>query len=94
MCYVDLVGDYSSLVEEKGKISRQSRSHLDPDIKSAVLPRLPGWRGAFGQAAAAQSHLASGTITAPSISADPCWPRQSDLPRRANMSEFLRMLHR
>src|SRR5262249_18170044 len=43
-------------------ISRQRRCHLDPDIKFSVLPRLPGWRGALGQAAQAQSHLAKAAI--------------------------------
>ena len=32
-------------------------AHLDPDINSASVPRLPGWRGAFGQAGAAERHL-------------------------------------
>lgn len=31
--------------------------HLDPDLDTAVAERLPGWRGAFGQVGAAQSHL-------------------------------------
>jgi hypothetical protein len=32
-------------------------AHLDPDINSESIPRLPGWRGAFGQAGAAERHL-------------------------------------
>lgn len=57
--YGDLPGDYGSLVEDltKGKITRHSPCHLDPDIDASVLRRLPGWRGALGQAGAAQSHL-------------------------------------
>ena len=62
--YVDLIGDYGSLVEDltKGKISRDRRCHLDPDIRSSVRTRLPGWRGALGQAGAAQSHLANAGV--------------------------------
>lgn len=34
--------------------------HYDPDLNHASIPNRPaGWRGAFGQAYAAQSHLAS-----------------------------------
>ncbi|MBN8957102.1 MAG: hypothetical protein J0H17_11115, partial [Rhizobiales bacterium] len=59
--YMDLIGDYESLVEDltKGKIDRHSRCHLDPDLNPSVLPRLPGWRGALGQVGAAQSHLSN-----------------------------------
>src|SRR4051794_34886590 len=59
--FIDLIGDYSSLVEDltKGRIDRYSRCHLDPDLKSSVLPRLPGWRGALGQVGAAQGHLSN-----------------------------------
>jgi len=32
-------------------------AHLDPDLNSASVPRLPGWRGVFGQAGAAERHL-------------------------------------
>lgn len=63
--YIDLNGDYGSLVEDltKGKIDRHSRCHLDPDLKSSVLPRLPGWRGALGQVGAAQSHLSNAGVS-------------------------------
>jgi hypothetical protein len=38
--------------------SRQGISaHLDPDLVASALERLPGWRGMFGQANAASSHL-------------------------------------
>lgn len=63
--YVDLIGNYGSLVEDltKGKINRHSRCHLDPDLKPSVLPRLPGWRGAIGQVGAAQGHLSNAGIS-------------------------------
>lgn len=32
-------------------------AHLDPDLNCASVPRHPGWRGAFGQANAAEKHL-------------------------------------
>src|SRR5690348_9179020 len=31
--------------------------HLDPDINNESVPRKPDWRGAFGQANAAEGHL-------------------------------------
>jgi len=59
--YVDLIGDYGSLVEDltKGKIERHRHCHVDPDLNPSVLPRLRGWRGALGQVGAAQSHLSN-----------------------------------
>jgi hypothetical protein len=48
------------LVEELtgGRIERTRRCHLDPDLDPGSLPRTVGWRPAFGQINAAQSHLA------------------------------------
>ncbi|NBB93924.1 MAG: hypothetical protein GVY32_12245 [Gammaproteobacteria bacterium] len=40
-----------------GRIRRSSRAHLDPDLVAADRPRPSGWRGVFGQEAAAQGHL-------------------------------------
>ena len=55
--YVDL----GILVEQltKGRISRNRYCHLDPDLDATSLPRANGWRPAFGQIGAAQSHLAN-----------------------------------
>lgn len=47
-----LIGELSD-----GRLGADSPCHLDPDIEYDLLPRQPGWRGAFGQAGAAQSHL-------------------------------------
>lgn len=41
----------------EGRVPAATPCHLDPDIDRARLPRAPGWRGAFGQCAAAQGHL-------------------------------------
>lgn len=41
----------------KGGVTGRQRCHLDPDLYADALPRLPGWRPAFGQAENAQSHL-------------------------------------
>lgn len=53
-----------SLVEDLtgGKIERTRRCHLDPDLDAGSLPRAAGWRPAFGQINAAQSHLARHAI--------------------------------
>ncbi|MGA7676408.1 MAG: hypothetical protein WCA78_15350 [Rhizomicrobium sp.] len=52
------------LVEELtgGKYKRTHRCHLDPDLDAGSLPRTVGWRPAFGQIGAAQSHLARHAI--------------------------------
>ena len=57
--YTDLLGPYGNLVEDLtgGKIGRDRPCHLDPDIVTGSVARLPGWRGALGQVAAAQGHL-------------------------------------
>ena len=41
----------------RGRLTADAPCHLDHDIDRARLPRAPGWRGAFGQCAAAQGHL-------------------------------------
>jgi hypothetical protein len=58
--YRDLVGLYGDLVADltHGRLNGDSRCHADPDIDEGVMDRQPGWRGALGQVAAAQGHLA------------------------------------
>lgn len=60
--YRDILFDGQSLGKlvhdlTDGKFSPERPAHLDPDLNSASVPRLPGWRGAFGQAGAAEAHL-------------------------------------
>ena len=43
----------------RGKISGSHPAHLDPDLAPGALERLAGWRPAFGQVSASQSHLAA-----------------------------------
>ncbi|MBU6296882.1 MAG: hypothetical protein KGJ79_04965 [Alphaproteobacteria bacterium] len=45
-----------------GRYKRTSRCHLDPDLDSEAVPRIAGWRPAFGQINSAQSHLARHAI--------------------------------
>ncbi|MCE7983145.1 MAG: hypothetical protein DYG89_18370 [Caldilinea sp. CFX5] len=40
-----------------GRIDRQTRTHLDPDLYATICARPPAWRPLFGQDGAAQSHL-------------------------------------
>lgn len=40
-----------------GKITGDMPAHLDPDLNSASVPRLPGWKAIFGQVGAAERHL-------------------------------------
>jgi len=46
-----------------GRVRRGDRAHLDPDLARGAIPRLPGWRPAFGQIDSAQSHLAGQGVT-------------------------------
>lgn len=57
--FADLQGPHASLVADltSGRLSGDSFCHLDPDIDHSLRPRSPEWRGAFGQAGAALSHL-------------------------------------
>jgi hypothetical protein len=45
-----------------GRVSPSDGAHLDPDLRRDSLARAAGWRPIFGQAAAAQSHLANQEI--------------------------------
>jgi hypothetical protein len=40
-----------------GKVRREFRAHLDPDVREELLPHVTGWRPALGQHGAAQGHL-------------------------------------
>ncbi|HLX05396.1 MAG TPA: hypothetical protein VKR28_07665, partial [Candidatus Binatus sp.] len=42
----------------RGRIRQSDGAHLDPDLRRDSIARARGWRPIFGQAAAAQSHLA------------------------------------
>jgi hypothetical protein len=57
--YGDLTGPYAELVTAltRGRLDANSWCHFDPDLVAACLPRLPGWRGALGQAGSSQGHL-------------------------------------
>jgi hypothetical protein len=57
-------GNCGNLVRDltKGKLTSETRTHLDPDLRKESLSRRTGWLPAFGQSAAAQSHLASNSV--------------------------------
>jgi hypothetical protein len=46
----------------RSRIGRHDGAHLDPDLRRDAIARTAGWRPVFGQAAAAQSHLANQKI--------------------------------
>ena len=53
-----LVSDLSN-----NRINATQHVHVDPDIDSQILNNRPeGWRGAFGQVGAAQSHLSKNGV--------------------------------
>lgn len=58
--YGDLRSDLAELADHLsgGRLHAAQPCHIDPDLDPlALAPRLPGWRGALGQAGAALSHL-------------------------------------
>jgi hypothetical protein len=77
-----------------GRIPRDAPAHLDPDLDPGARPRAPGWRAAFGQTGAAQSHLAKhaigpgdlflffGWFKAAEATADGAWQFKSDAPNQ------------
>jgi len=52
------------LVEDvtRGRVRSEHRAHLDPDLRPEIYPRVAGWRPLFGQAGAAQAHLAAQAV--------------------------------
>jgi hypothetical protein len=62
----DVRGPYGRLVRDLtgGRLTPDDWCHLDPDINPGNLPRPAGWRGALGQAGAAQGHLANQGVQA------------------------------
>jgi len=55
----------------------EARAHLDPDLAIDVIPRAEGWRPAFGQVGAAQSHLLNQGVTVGDIFLFFGWYRQT-----------------
>ena len=51
--------ELGALVERltKGKVLRRTGAHLDPDLRTEMRPRLPGWKPSLGQHKIAQAHL-------------------------------------
>ncbi len=43
----------------EGRVAGSTPAHLDPDLRADAHPRPAAWRPAFGQAGAAQAHLAN-----------------------------------
>jgi hypothetical protein len=64
--YGDLANGIAEIVTDltRGRITREHRCHLDPDLDPTSLPRQPGWRGSLGQVSTAQTHLANNLVTA------------------------------
>ena len=55
----------SEIVESltQGKLLSNQSCHLDLDLRFESIPRLNGWRPAFGQVGAAQTHLENQGVT-------------------------------
>ena len=76
-------GDQSvgALVESltSSKVAAKHPAHLDPDLDRGARPRNPGWRPAFGQTGAAQTHLAQHGIGAGDLFLFFGWFREAEL---------------
>jgi hypothetical protein len=62
-----------------GRVSTEHPAHLDPDLDHGVRPREAGWRPAFGQTGAAQTHLAQHGIGAGDLFLFFGWFREAEL---------------
>jgi len=65
--YSEIKFDHTSIAPlvfdlTKGRIPSHYRAHLDPDLVSGSLPRMPEWRPLLGQTGAAQGHLRNNAI--------------------------------
>lgn len=59
LCHGDInIGDLAADLTNN-RLGRESHVHFDPDLYGPILERKPGWKPAFGQVSAAQSHLAN-----------------------------------
>ena len=54
-----VIDDFSRMVQDLSgaRVTGRNRVHLDPDLDKDTLKRVDGWKPAFGQTGAAQSHL-------------------------------------
>lgn len=55
------VGDLVASLTDR-KYGASSYTHVDPDLSHEMMERPPGWRPAFGQVDAAQSHLVNNEV--------------------------------
>ena len=58
--YADIMRMLSPTIRDSGtkiKMTDRISCHLDPDTRQSAKRRAQGWRAAFGQASAAQTHL-------------------------------------
>jgi hypothetical protein len=68
LCYENIwAGDHNlgQVVQDltHGKINARRQAHLDPDLVSNSIPRLPDWQPLFGQCGAAEGHLQNQGVT-------------------------------
>lgn len=61
-----------------GRIRASRPCHLDPDLDASAVARLDGWRPAFGQVGAAQTHLANAGVGPGDVFLFFGWFRQVD----------------
>jgi hypothetical protein len=56
---LNVIDDFSNMVQDLSgaRVIGRNLVHLDPDLEVATLKRAEGWKPAFGQTGAAQSHL-------------------------------------
>lgn len=71
----------------RGRVRPSFPAYLDPDLSEDDLPRVEGWRGAFGQTGSAASHL-SERLVLPGLGdcGLPGWGRIRALERRSTLT--------
>lgn len=83
LCYSDLHLNgrtYQTVMDELG-YKRFQTCHLDPDLRSSIVQRLPGWKPIFGQIDAAQGHLDNQGVGAGDLFLFFGWFRHTKLDR-------------
>ncbi len=78
----DLIGKSLILNKERHDLNENLSCHLDPDLIEKSYQRRIGWRGAFGQRGAAETHLRNNEVTSGDIFLFFGWFRETEYKKR------------
>ena len=65
----------------RGRVCRDHRAHLDPDLDENALPRHPDWRPSFGQEGSSLGHLRNQGVSAGDLFLFFGWFRATEVRR-------------